>query len=158
MTPAQINFALAKLKPNADESEVLYGIPSSFTVAQACLESNWLTSKLAVNAGNLFGVKADKSWTGDVLSLPTKEQLKDGTWITIEAKWRMYASIAECLKDHAKFFQVNPRYHAALAFPHDGKQFAVEIAKAGYATDQQYAQKLLSIIRTHKLTDVGATK
>ena len=158
MTPAQIKAAIAKLKPGADQGETLFGIPSSFTIAQACLESNWLTSMLSVQGNNLFGVKADVSWKGDVLSMPTREESHDGVWSTVVARWRKYASVEQCLTDHAQFFIRNPRYHLALLHPHDGKQFADEVAKAGYATDLQYASKLHSVINAHNLTDVGSGK
>ena len=34
-------------------------------IAQAITESGWGKSGLAVNANNLFGMKADGSWTGE---------------------------------------------------------------------------------------------
>lgn len=50
------------------------GVLASVTLAQAILESGWITSELAVNANNIFGMKAELSgntwpgstWNGEV--------------------------------------------------------------------------------------------
>ena len=147
MLPADF---IAKLRPGADQCETEKGIPASFTIAQAALESAWGSSALSIVASNLFGIKADKSWTGKTLSMNTREWLH-GEWVTVPAEWRLYASWAECLLDHAEFFKVNPRYAKALQFAHDGKLFARAIALSGYATDPAYADKLISIISKHHL-------
>lgn len=65
MTPVEF---FAALTPAAQQLNKTTGIPASFTLAQAALESAWGESGLAKRANNLFGVKADRSWTGDVLS------------------------------------------------------------------------------------------
>lgn len=141
---------IAKLRPGADQCEKEKGIPASFTIAQAALESGWGSSALSTVAANLFGVKADKSWKGRTLSYSTREFL-GGEWRTVPAVWRVYDDWAECLLDHAEFFKVNPRYSKALQFAHDGKLFARAIALAGYATDPLYGDKLISIISKHHL-------
>lgn len=125
------------------------GIPVSFTIAQAALESAWGESKLAKAGKNLFGVKADKSWTGPVVLMPTREFI-DGKWITIDAGWREYEDWQECLDDHSRFLMNNKRYK--VAFSHtDGPGFADEVARAGYATDPDYAKKIKQIISAHNL-------
>jgi flagellum-specific peptidoglycan hydrolase FlgJ len=155
MSDPKVMQCLTALKAGADSCESTFGVPSSFTIAQAALESSWMQSMLAVKANNLFGVKADASWTGDTLDMPTREYLK-GQWVVVTAHWRKYSSIEECLKDHVRFFKQNPRYAKALQYPHDGIAFAREVANAGYATDPQYADKLIAVIRSHLLKDVGA--
>ena len=50
----------------AKASAKLSSVPASFTVAQAALESAWGESLLARQGQNLFGVKADPSWKGEV--------------------------------------------------------------------------------------------
>lgn len=151
----KVNSCIAALKNGADAAEKKFGIPSSFTIAQGALESGWLTSRLSLEANNVFGIKADKSWIGKVFIMPTREFLNH-TWITEFAHWRHYDSLADCLADHAQFFLSNHRYATALQFPHDGKRFAEEVAKAGYATDPEYSHKIISVINAHGLKDVGA--
>lgn len=147
MTPIQF---ITKIHPGADLCEIERGIPSGFTVAQAALESAWGSSKLTEKANNLFGIKADKSWKGPTVTMMTREHI-NGEWISVPATWRSYETWADCLLDHANFFHVNPRYAKALEYPHDSEKFAIEAQKAGYATDPEYADKIINIIRGHNL-------
>jgi flagellum-specific peptidoglycan hydrolase FlgJ len=142
MTPQEFIAAIA---PAAQASAARTKIPASFTTAQAALESGWGNSQLAREAFNLFGVKADASWQGSVLELPTKESI-GGQWVTQVARWRRYAGWLECLDDHARFLIENPRYRPAFQFQ-DGSRFASAVAKAGYATDPTYSAKIISIIQ-----------
>ncbi len=150
MTPEEF---IAAIGPAARASAAKTKIPASFTVAQAALESGWGKSQLAGQAFNLFGVKADASWRGAVLELPTKEWLR-GEWVTITARWRRYAGWLECLDDHARFLLDNPRYRPAFQFT-DGRRFASAVAAAGYATDPTYAAKIISIIDGRGLGCIG---
>lgn len=140
------------MKPGADKCEVEQGIPSSFTQAQAALESAWGTSALSRIAFNLFGVKADKGWKGTTIGMPTREFI-GGKWTFVTAQWRVYKDWDECVLDHAAFFKQNPRYNLALKCT-DGVSFAHAVAAAGYATDPKYADKLVSIIHKYELKDV----
>lgn len=147
MTPVDFIRAIG---PAAQESAHLAGIPASFTIAQAALESAWGESQLARQAFNLFGVKADRAWKGNVLYMPTKEFLQ-GRWVTVTAAWRKYPDWLAAINDHARFFAVNPRYRLAMTGKRTGEDFARQIAAAGYATDPRYADKLCRIIRRHRL-------
>lgn len=134
------------LKADALNCEKVSGVPADFTIAQAALESAWGESLLAKKAKNLFGIKADKSWRGEVLTMPTREFL-DGKWIVVNAKWRCYATYGECVNDHADFFRRNPRYAACFKCK-TAEGFAIEVARAGYATDPAYGAKLVATIKS----------
>lgn len=152
---------IAAVGPAAQDNMRHSGIPASFTVAEAALESGWGTSGLTLNAKNLFGVKADASWKGEVLSMPTKEYI-NGDWGTYDAKWRKYEDWNEAIDDHAAFLTENSRYKDAFAIPHIGiddtqpwgETFAEAVAKAGYATDPEYASKIITIMRAHGLAQL----
>jgi len=144
---------IALIAAGAQESTRATKVPASFTIAQGALESAWGESGLAKAAMNLFGVKADKSWSGATVTIPTREFVKaTGQWITVPALWRKYSSWSECLTDHAKFFIVNKRYAPAFQHTDNAEQFALAVAAAGYATDPQYAAKVIAVIRSHNLT------
>jgi flagellar protein FlgJ len=117
------------------------GIPASFILAQAALESAW-GSRCPGN--NLFGVKADKAWKGPTVDVPTHEVIK-GQRIAITGKFRAYASWAECIADHATFFEANPRYSACFR-ESTGEGWARAVAAAGYATDPAYAKLLIDVM------------
>jgi flagellum-specific peptidoglycan hydrolase FlgJ len=140
---------LTQLTPAALGCEKAAGIPHEFTLAQGALESAWGSSVLATKGFNLFGVKADASWHGATLALPTKEHLS-GQDVIVVAKWRKYADWGECMLDHAKFFHGNPRYKHALETS-DPVEFVRRVAAAGYATDQNYADKLIAVMKSNNL-------
>lgn len=140
-----------RIRPGADQCEAEKGIPAGFTIAQAALESAWGGSGLTARANNLFGIKAGKAWHGEVLELPTREVVNGSVWVTVNARWRKYATWADCLLDHADFFHVNLRYSKALEHPHDSVRFAEEVAAAGYATDPNYAKKIINLMNGHHL-------
>lgn len=146
MIPADFIAAIA---PAACASMAQTRIPASFTIAEAALESGWGSSHLELEARNLFGVKADPSWHGDVLEMRTREFFH-GAWKTIPALWRKYDDWAGCITDHAAFLLTNPRYQPAFACA-DGESFALAVAAAGYATDPDYANKLIAVMRAHNL-------
>ena len=78
-------------------------IPQSFVIAQAALESRWGNSQLALQANNLFGIKADPSWTGPTIEMGTQEIVTGGS-VAEMATWRRYPSWQACIADHAQFF------------------------------------------------------
>lgn len=144
---------IALIAAGAQASMCATKVPASFTIAQGALESAWGESGLAKSAMNLFGVKADKGWSGPTVTIPTREFVKaTGQWVIVPALWRKYSSWADCLTDHAKFFIVNKRYAPAFQHTDNAEQFALDIAAAGYATDPQYAAKVIAVIRSHNLT------
>jgi flagellar rod assembly protein/muramidase FlgJ len=146
---------IAAISPAARDLASRTKIPASFTTAQAALESGWGASQLAQQGFNLFGVKADRSWTGPTLSLPTTEYV-NGKPVTVQAVWRKYESWLASLEDRARFLIDNARYKAAFAHA-DGEAFATAVQVAGYATDPQYAAKIIAIIRGRNLGALDAT-
>lgn len=150
MSPAEFIKAMT---PGALVSAKESGVPASFTVAQAALESGWGASGLAVRACNLFGVKADPAWKGETVEMPTKEYI-DGKPVTVMAKWRKYPDFSASVADRAAFLRRNPRYRLAFTGQRTGEEFARAIAAAGYATDPRYAEKLISVIRKYGLASL----
>jgi len=139
MTPAEF---IAQILSGAQACQRATGIPASFTIAQAALESGW-GSRAPGN--NLFGVKADKAWKGATVDVPTHEVIQ-GKRIGITDKFRAYPSWAACVLDRATFFKANPRY-AACFREKTGEGWARAVAAAGYATDPNYAASLIAVMR-----------
>ena len=69
-------------------------------IAQAITESGWGKSGLAVNANNLFGMKADSSWTGETYTTKTREEDKNGKSYYITAAFRKYPSFEQSFEDN----------------------------------------------------------
>lgn len=140
---------IAAIAPAAKACMAKTRIPASFTVAQAALESGW---GARAPGNNLFGIKADKSWTGATVLVPTHEVVK-GVRVAVSAKFRAYADWQGCMDDHAQFLD-HPRYKLAFDHCDDGEEFAKAVAEAGYATDPGYGKLLVTIINGHNLKEL----
>lgn len=137
---------IAMLLAAAQDCQRATGIPASFTIAQAALESSWGKRVLG---NNLFGIKGDRAWKGKTVDVPTHEVIK-GKRVFMVDKFRAYESWAECLADRARFLKANPRY-AACFRETTGEGWAHAVAAAGYATDPDYANKLIAVMRGRKM-------
>ena len=141
------------------------GISAIAILAQAALESGW--GKIA--PGNMFfGIKDTDGVNGNEQLLTTTEYSRSATasfprivkvvpvirngqkWFkyTIKDYFRKYNTPADCFIDHSQFFLKNKRYAKALTVKNDYNKFIDEIAKAGYATDPNYANVLKSVARS----------
>ena len=140
-----------KYAPYAISSQQTTGVPADIALAQAALESGWGGSGLTVNANNFFGIKADKSWLGEKYPTLTKEW--NGTsFITISSNFRKYDSPKGSFDDHGFFLRKNKRYATLFNLPiNDYVGWANGLKKAGYATDPDYANKLMALIAKYRL-------
>ena len=134
---------IARWNKIAVEHQEKYGIPASITLAQGILESNNGNGRLAVEANNHFGIKCKKNWMGATISHDD------------DAKgecFRKYHSAEESYEDHANYIDTQPRYDSLFRHSEtDYKAWARGLKAAGYATDPQYAEKLIRIIEENKL-------
>lgn len=162
MTPREF---VSSFLPFARQTELKTGITAIAILAQAALESGW--GKFA--PGNMFfGVKDTDGINGNEQLLTTTEysrrsDLKFPVIIsvvpcilnnqkyfkyTVKDYFRRYDTPENCFTDHVQFFFKNPRYATALTFRSNTDRFIEEIARAGYATDPNYATLLKSVARS----------
>lgn len=120
----------------------------SLIIAQACLESNWGRSGLASQGHNLFGVKGD--YNGESVTFNTREHSKSRGWYYVKAPFRKYPSYAESIYDLCSLYNRLPRY-ANVVGQKNYVQAAGHVQRGGYATDPDYASKLIFIIEKHEL-------
>ena len=119
-----------------------YKIPASITLAQGLLESNAGRSYLAKEANNHFGIKCS-DWDG--------KRFYKGDDVPNEC-FRKYESIKESYEDHSKFLLERSRYAPLFSLKTDDyKGWAKGLSKYGYATDELYATKLISLIELYEL-------
>jgi len=131
--------------PYAQAEQMRYGIPASITLAQMWLESGGGSSYLAREGNNFFGIKAKGNWKGDVLYANDDKK---------HEAFRKYDNVHDSIRNHSMFLLGN-RYqkqcgHLAVT---DYKGWAQGIKAAGYATDPQYASKLIDVIEKNHLND-----
>ena len=123
-----------------------YDLPASVCISQACLESSWGND--AIGEFNFFGRKWG-GW-GNYIEVPTDEYY-DGVWQTILAKFQDYDSLEEAVKDWCVLMTEEPCYAPALDYRDDFEAFTRSMG-AIYATDPDYAEKILSTIQANDLT------
>nr|WP_175579004.1 flagellar assembly peptidoglycan hydrolase FlgJ [Chimaeribacter arupi] len=136
------------------------GIPHQLIMAQAALESGWGQREIPTKDGtpsyNLFGIKAGSSWDGPTTDITTTEY-ENGAAKKIKATFRVYGSYVEAISDYVRLLTNNPRY-ANVAAADTPEQAAHALQKAGYATDPNYASKLVSVIQQIKGAGAQAVK
>jgi len=136
---------LDSIAPWAREAADKLGVAPELVSAHAALESGWGQRPLKNSDGssshNLFGIKAGKSWQGDVLDAGTTEYV-GGAAVKTSARFRAYPDQASAFRDYAQMLIDNPRFRGALGTGSDAHAFASGLAKGGYATDPSYASKL----------------
>ena len=115
-----------------------YGIPASIKLAQGLIESNAGDSRLSVNNNNHFGMKcfSRKCKKGHCSNF-TDDSHKDF--------FRVYSSAWESYRAHSIMLN-GDRYRHLQKLGKDYKSWAKGLKKAGYATDKQYAEKLIQLI------------
>lgn len=139
-----------KMQEHAKQAEQSTGIPYSFILAQAAIESGWgkreITKADGSSSHNLFGIKAGSDWQGDVAEVTTTEYI-EGVPRKVVARFRAYDSHEQAFQDYANFLKNNPRYSQVLINGQTAQGFAYGLQNAGYATDPAYATKLLKVIQ-----------
>lgn len=139
-----------QLWPHAKAAGEELGVDPKMLLAQAALESGWGKSVMRTADGgqshNLFGIKADRAWVGRSVAARTLE-VEDGVAVRKNAAFRAYDNYADSFRDYVAFLRNNPRYEKALAHGDRPERFIAGLQKAGYATDPNYARKVLSIYR-----------
>jgi len=136
-----------QVMPHATAAARQLGVDPRAIVAQAALETGWGTSQPAeagATSHNLFGIKAGGSWQGAEVTSATTEYVA-GKAGTENARFRAYGDVAESVADYVRVIRDNPRYTAALNTGGDVRAFATALQRGGYATDPQYANKLVAV-------------
>jgi len=126
------------------------GIPASIKLAQAILESQSGTSSFASNSNNHFGIKCKSTWTGNTYYHKDDDLDEHGT--LVPSCFRSYGSVIDSYVDHSNFLADRKYYTKLWAIPTtDYKAWAHGLKSCGYATDPDYAEKLISIIEREEL-------
>ncbi len=127
------------------------GLFPSVFMAQAILESNNGNSSLTREANNFFGIKADASWKGNYVLNPTTEYV-GGEPVSVTARFRAYPNPIDSFKDRVNFLKVNKRYaNAGVFIAVTPEAQAQALQKAGYATDPEYSNLLITLINQNNL-------
>lgn len=147
-SPVRLSAAdyIEAFKEDALKEMYLHKIPASIVLAQALFESDNGNSELARQANNHFGIKCKIDWCGDSYSKNDEEE---------NECFRKYTSVIESYSDHSRFLKTRPRYAFLFDIPlTDYKSWCYGLKEAGYATDPNYAARLIRIIEKYNLQDL----
>jgi flagellar protein FlgJ len=126
-------------------------VPFEVVIAQAALETGWGQKIIKTNSGessnNLFNIKADSRWAGEKTHKETLE-FENGAMVKKREPFRVYDSIGQSVDDYLNFLTKSERYQGALENSTNVEQFLHNLQSAGYATDPDYAKKIIGTLRT----------
>lgn len=139
------------LTADAKRVEQQIKVPFEVVIAQAALETGWgqkiIKTKSGESSNNLFNIKADSRWPGEKVHKETLEYEK-GAMVKKREPFRVYESISQSVNDYLNFLTNNERYQGALENSKNVEQFLHSLQGAGYATDPNYASKIMGTLRT----------
>lgn len=111
-------------------------------LTQAALETGW---GRFMTANNLFGIKS-VPWLPGATEAVTQEY-KAGQWQTVTAEFQVFDSPLQAMLAYVNLIRNTPRYSTAWKVRHDPERYFKALQRAGYATDPEYAKKLISIYK-----------
>ncbi len=133
---------IERFKAIAVQEMNLYGIPASITLAQGLFESGRGNGELARVANNHFGIKCNSEWQG-------KGYYKDDD--NHNDCFRVYDRPEDSFRDHSEFLK-RPRYARLFTLDkNDYTGWANGLKAAGYATNPNYPQLLINVIKKYNL-------
>ncbi|MDX1678389.1 flagellar assembly peptidoglycan hydrolase FlgJ [Arsukibacterium sp.] len=148
-----------KLLPAAKQAARALGLDPMAMIAQAALETGWgqrmIKTAKGDNSFNLFGIKANNNWQGDSAVVDTLE-FRGGVAQKEQARFRSYQTPEQSLQDYARFITGNPRYQQALQLTAEPAAYFNELQAAGYATDPEYARKIMAVYQSPTFEQVRA--
>ncbi|MFT2091433.1 flagellar assembly peptidoglycan hydrolase FlgJ [Paraglaciecola sp. 2405UD69-4] len=140
-----------QLYPIAQQAAETLGLDPKALLAQAALETGWGKHMIhnidGENSHNLFGIKASRSWQGDRAMVDTVE-FEQGIASTKKQPFKVYENFAEAMNDYVNLVQQSPRYEEAVKNSASPQNYFSELQKAGYATDPEYANKVISVFES----------
>jgi flagellum-specific peptidoglycan hydrolase FlgJ len=140
--------ALAGFYKAAKESNHIFPAAAA---CEGCVETAWGTSKLYMQALNVFGEKQGKTPRFSTVQFPTKEFL-NRTWVTVQADFIKYPTLADSFRDRmttlTRLAPSYPHYAAALSAT-TPEQFLTEVSKT-WSTDPLRAQTCIQILHGHQ--------
>ena len=127
---------------------------SSVIIGQAALDSNFGRTLLASKYHNLFSIKARSGQRG--VRLKSREY-KNGRWHQVTNRYLVYKSWEDSLYDYLALLRQDKVWDKALyttmTTSSGYKTVARALQAAGFNSDPNYADKLITIIEENNLTD-----
>lgn len=142
----------------AQSCQKIFGIPASVQLAQFILESG---NGQHMPGNNPFGIKA---LSGQPSQMLTTHEFVGGHYKTVQAPFAVFASLQDAFTHHAALLAHADCYARARSYlegrngsaTSPAEQFAIGLSGV-YATDPNYGQKLINIMRQDGLAQYDQT-
>ena len=148
---------VSSLWDHAKDAASKIGLNPAVMVAQSALETGWgkhiIKDKNGDSSFNLFNIKAHRDWDGEKAAQSTLE-FEQGVAVRKVEPFRVYNNFTEAFDDFVGFLKSNGRYQNALDSTNNSEQFLQNLQKAGYATDPNYADKIIGILNSDRFKQV----
>ena len=142
----QARSFIASILPSVQTAAKQLGVAPVAILAQAALETGWGKH---TPGNNVFGVKAGGAWVGGTVQTLTRE-FQNGVATVGAAAFRAYQNVADSVENYAALLS-RPRYQSARGQGNDISAFASALQRSGYATDPDYAAKIVAIARSPRM-------
>lgn len=145
---------IQKIKPRAEVLSEHYGVRTSVIIAQAALESDFGTNRLAVKYHNLFGTKAEAGQQS--VKMTRQEQASDYT-VDLASDFAVYDSWDDSMDAHMELLRQgklgDKDLYKDIVTAGNYKMAAKAFVEQKYSQDENYAKNIRTIIEDYKLTE-----
>ena len=136
------------MKPYAEKAARALGVDSSLLLGSSCTWKRGGGKKWSpiVEVAVITCLISKRIKVGLVDKVATQTlEYHQGVPVQERAAFRAYQDYEQSFNDYVRFLNENPRYNTALNHGGNNEQFIRGIHQAGYATDPQYADKVLRV-------------
>jgi len=152
--PTLVDDFVKTVWPKAKQAASLIGLDPKILIAQIALETGWGKSIIkdvnGLSSHNLFNIKTGNNHKYESVSIKTTEY-SVAIPVKMNESFRKYSSIEQSFNDYITLIKGSERYQNALASAHNPQLYVHELQKAGYASDPDYALKILLIYHGDEL-------
>ena len=136
----------AALLPSIRAAAARLGVAPRALLAQAALETGWGRH---MPGNNLFGIKAQTAAQSNFTALT--QEFRHGVARAETAVFRAYDRVSASVHDYANLLLGDGRYRGVRGLGNNIPAFAQALQHAGYATDPQYASKLVAVANSPEM-------
>lgn len=139
-----------ELLPVVEKALVNSPLNPMAVLAQAALETGWGQKVIHDDQGNpsfnMFGIKSG-DWEGESATVYSLEN-ELGSMVPRQSDFRVYKDWQHSIQDYQNFLLGDQRYEPVMAAAREPEDFAAALQGSGYATDPEYATKLMDVMAT----------
>lgn len=144
------------LKPIVEKVANKIGLNPHYALAQAALETGWgkyiIKDEQGNSSFNLFNIKAHSK--DDAKALKATLEFEQGEFVKKLEPFKMYSGYQDSVEDYVNLLSKS-RYSGALNYLQDPKAFFTHLQQNGYATDPDYADKIIDVLKNQAFKMLG---